>query len=163
LRVGLATVKGLAFAANKPVVGISSLDILAMNIEQENAKICALCDAKRKLVYACVYEKKDSVLIKKSGYFLESIDEALKRVKGKIVFIGDGVQLFRDNINKNKNINPTFVDKRLNLPQARRLIPLALERFQKGKIDNVADLVPLYLYPEYCQVRNGTQKVHAKK
>ena len=66
LRVGLSTIKGLAFATKKPVVGISSLDVLAMNIKEDCAQICTLCDAKRNLVYACLYEKKGATLKRKS-------------------------------------------------------------------------------------------------
>jgi len=163
LRVGLSTIKGLAFATDKPIIGISSLDVLAMNIEDNDVQICTLCDAKRNLVYACLYEKKDSILRKKSDYCLESIDEVLKKIKGKVLFIGDGVKLFRNDINKMKSINPKFVNGKFTLPQARCLIPLALEKFQKGQRDDAAKLVPLYLYPEHCQVLNRNKKGHAKK
>jgi len=163
LRVGLSTIKGLAFATKKPVVGISSLDVLAMNIKADHVQICTLCDAKRNLVYACLYEKKGSLLKRKSDYVLESIDAVLKKIKGEVIFIGNGVELFRNDIQKVTNISPIFVDEKYPLPRARCLAPLALERFQKGEKDDIAQLVPLYLYPEYCQVRNGIKKSHAKK
>lgn len=163
LRVGLSTIKGLAFATNKPIIGISSLDVLAMNIKDDQAQICTLCDAKRNLLYACLYSKKGSVLKKKGDYVLKSIDEVLKKVTGKVIFIGDGVKLYRDDINKVKRISPTFVNGKLTLPQARCLIPLALEKFQKGRKDNIAALVPLYLYPEHCQVQNRSKKTYEKK
>ena len=163
LRVGLSTIKGLAFATNKPVVGISSLDVLAMNIKGDHMQICTLCDAKRNLAYACLYEKKGSTLKKKSDYVLERIDAILKKVKGEVIFIGDGVKLFRDEIQKMKNINPIFINGKYPLPQAQCLASLALEKFQKGKKNDIAQLVPLYLYPAHCQVRNGNKKSHAKK
>ena len=163
LRVGLSTIKGLAFATNKPVVGISSLDVLAMNIKEDHVQICTLCDAKRNLVYACLYEKKGSTLKRKSDYFLESIDAILKKIKGEVIFIGDGVKLFRNDIQKATSINPIFIDGELTLPRARCLAPLALKKFQKGQKDDIAQLVPLYLYPEHCQVRNGIKKSHVKK
>ena len=119
LRVGLSTIKGLAFATNKPVVGISSLDVLAMNIKEDHAQICTLCDAKRNLVYACLYEKKGSILKRKSDYVLESIDAILKKIKGEVIFIGDGVQLFRNDIQKVKSISPIFIDGKLPFPRAK--------------------------------------------
>jgi len=156
LRVGLSTIKGLAFASNKPVVGISSFDILAMNIKEDHAQICVLCDAKRNLAYACVYEKNGSVLKKKSDYILESIDNVIKKIKGEVIFIGDGIKLFRKDINKAKRIRPIFAEENLANPQARCLIPLALAKFQNGRKDDIDRLVPLYLYPEHCQVRGGS-------
>jgi len=154
LRVGLSTIKGLAFASNKPVIGISSLDVLAMNVKGDHKQICVLCDAKRNLVYSCLFGKKGFILKKKSNYVLESIDKVLKKTKGEIIFIGDGVELFRDDINKANNTSPVFADEKLAYPQAKHLVSLALKKFQNGSEDNVAELVPLYLYPEHCQVRN---------
>ena len=163
LRVGLSTIKGLAFASNKPVVGISSLDVLAMNIEGDHRQICTLCDAKRNLLYSCLYEKNGSVLKKKNDYVLENIDEVTKKLKGEVIFIGDGIKLFREDINKVSSINPTFVDGKLAYPQARHLLPLALEKFKNNVEDDIAKLVPLYLYPEHCQVRNQAKKSYEKK
>jgi len=60
-------------------------------------------------------------------------------------------------------ISPIFIDGKYPLPRARFLAPLALEKFQKGQKDDIAQLVPLYLYPEHCQVQNGIKKSHAKK
>lgn len=153
LRVGLSTVKGLAFATSKPVVGISSLDILAMNIQGDSDQICTICDAKRKLVYACLYSKEGPVLKRKSDYVLANILDVLKPMKGMTTFIGDGVELFKEDIEKAKNITPTFVDGKLKYPQARYLTPLALQRFQKGKPDDIDRLIPLYLYPDDCQIK----------
>ena len=57
LRVGVSTVKALAFATSKPLIGIVSHDVLAMNV-QKNSQVCVVTDAKRQLVYGCLYEKK---------------------------------------------------------------------------------------------------------
>ena len=153
LRVGLSTIKGLAFSSNKPVVGISSLDVLAMNIPQNKATICVLCDAKRSLVYSCIFEKEGESLIKKSDYILVNIGDVLKKIKGEIVFIGDGIALYKDEIRKAKNITPTFIEGKNIFPQARKLVSLAEQHFQKKKFDDINKLVPLYLYPEHCQIR----------
>lgn len=152
LRVGLSTIKGLAFAVRKPVIGVSSLDILAMNV-RENAQICTLCDARRNLVYACLYEKKGLILKRKSNYLLTNIHDVLKQVKGEVTFIGDGLKLYRDDIKRIKKITPKFTDEKYIFPQARCLVPLVFERFQNGKWDNIDKLVPLYLYPDHCQIR----------
>lgn len=48
LRIGVATVKGLALAAKKPVAGFSSLAMLAMNIPWAAHQVCPMFDAKKK-------------------------------------------------------------------------------------------------------------------
>src|SRR3989338_11122809 len=63
LRVGLSTVKAFAFATCKPVVGIPSLDVIAMNaVIDNNEDICVMTDAKRNLIYNCLYEKNGALL-----------------------------------------------------------------------------------------------------
>lgn len=158
LRVGLATVKGLAFAVQKPVVGIPSLDILAMNLPGDCPQICTLSDAKRKLVYACCYQKKGLILKKKGKYLLEGIEDVLKRLKGGVVFIGDGVPLFKETIRRAKGIVPVFAKESLMYPRAGCMVHLALERFKKGKTDDVSKLTPLYLYPKDCQVQRSKSR-----
>ncbi|MBN1870134.1 MAG: tRNA (adenosine(37)-N6)-threonylcarbamoyltransferase complex dimerization subunit type 1 TsaB [Candidatus Omnitrophica bacterium] len=154
LRVGLSTIKGMVFALRKPVIGVSSLDLLAMNV-RGSAQVCALVDARRNLVYACHYEKKGSALIRKSDYLLTDIHNVLKQIKGEIVFIGDGLKLYKEGIERAKGITPRFVAEKNSFPQAKYLVPLVLERFRNKKWDQVDQLVPLYLYPDHCQIKNS--------
>lgn len=154
LRVGMSTVKGLAFATGKPVVGIPSLDVLAMSVADEGL-VCALGDAKRNMVYACIYRKEGEALIKKSKYLLTDIKDVLKKIKGEAVFIGDGALLYRDAIEKSAGIKPRFADCERPFtiyPQAKYLAKLAHKRFEAKDYDAAESLVPLYLYPQDCQV-----------
>jgi len=156
LRVGLSTVKALAFATNKPVVGVSSLDTIAMSVKDLDCEnVCVVCDAKRNLVYSCLYQKKGNELKRKSDYMLISIDELLKVVQKKTIFVGDGIEIFRDNIAKHcsKTGSKILKDETSWCPEARNLLFLALPKFSKKKYSNINKLTPLYLYPKDCQVR----------
>ena len=156
LRVGLATVKGLAFALKKPVVGIPSLDVLALNLAGDG-QICVVCDAKRNMVYACLYQKKGNELKRKSKYLLADIKDVLKRIKGEVTFVGDGVPLFRETIEKAAGIKARFANEKQMYPRAKHLATLALKRFEAKDYDAPETLVPLYLYPEDCQVQKSRE------
>ncbi|MBF0522699.1 MAG: tRNA (adenosine(37)-N6)-threonylcarbamoyltransferase complex dimerization subunit type 1 TsaB [Candidatus Omnitrophica bacterium] len=151
LRVGVATVKGLAFALNKPVVGVSSLDIIAMGIKGDVPFLNVISDAKRDLLYACSYTKKDHVLERLSGYLLLPVKDILKKTKEKAFFTGDGITI----LEKENLITKDYIlaDEKCWYPQAKNLLPLVLERFKKKNFDDIDKLVPLYLYPEDCQVK----------
>src|SRR5512142_2134490 len=55
LRIGVSTVKGLAFATNKPVAAVSTLYALAWNVSHAACPVCPLLDARKNEVYAAVY------------------------------------------------------------------------------------------------------------
>ena len=58
LRVGVTCAKTLAYGLGKPVIDVPTLDVLVENVEDNGAKtICPVLDAKRKSVYACIYER----------------------------------------------------------------------------------------------------------
>jgi tRNA threonylcarbamoyladenosine biosynthesis protein TsaB len=157
LRVGLSTVKGLAFALKKPAIGISSLDILAMNVVQDT-QVCSLCDARRNLVYTCLYKKEGPILIRRSDYLLTDIKDVLKRIQGEVTFVGDGLKIYQDVIQKDKTITPAFADEKAFSPQARHLLPLVLNRAKAGRWDDIDKMVPLYLYPDHCQIKKMRSK-----
>ena len=59
LRIGMATIKGLSFGANKPYISLSSLDGLAYSLSYFNGIICPIMDALRENVYTALYKNED--------------------------------------------------------------------------------------------------------
>ena len=125
--------------------------MLELGVDQDQGQICALSDAKRNLVYAAIYIK-DKRLERVSDYFLTDIGTVLDRLKGKTIFTGDGVALFRKDIEKKMKSDAVFAPEKSWYPQARHLTALARPRLQKKDFDRIETLVPLYLYPSDCQV-----------
>ena len=56
LRIGLAAAKGLSLASAKPLIGISTLDVLAHNLAYTNGLVCPLLDARKQEVYTAFYD-----------------------------------------------------------------------------------------------------------
>lgn len=158
LRVGLSTVKGLAYALNKPIIGIPSMDAAAMNVKKGTAdQVCTFFDAKRGLVYAAVYECFEEGLGLISDYMLVEPQKILKLLKGDVAFVGDAIPLYQDIIKekaklKTAKFSPIFLNEKKWFPSAKNLSLIARDRFECKDFDNIDTLVPLYLYPEDCQV-----------
>ncbi len=159
LRVGLSTMKGLAFAHPKPFVGISSLDILAMNAFESSQKhICTITDAKRNLLYTCLFVQKKGALKRKMKYSLMNPLEVVKIIPDDTVIVGDGIKFLTEEmketlLKKRGSLKPVFLGEEFWFPSAQKLAILAYERFQMKKFDDINRLVPIYLYPKDCQVK----------
>src|SRR3989338_4616932 len=151
LRVGLATAKALGFSLNIPLVGISSLDVIACAVGPVKENICVIVDARRDLLYAAVYRKERDGLKRLGEYMLISFKDLVKTLKGKVMFVGDAVALHQKEIGKIKDFQ--MAKENTWLPQAKHLASLAQKNFSNKEYGDSETLVPVYLYPENCQVQ----------
>lgn len=155
LRIGLATLKGLLFSRNKPVVSIPSLDILAYALRGHSGVVCPVIDAKRGLVYCALYEAKQGKIQRKSRYLLVPIKEVVEKVKAKeaVFFLGDGLTLYQNTLEKGLGKRARFIlEEKLWYPQPENLLALIKEKYKRREFSDIEALVPLYLYPKECQI-----------
>ncbi|TAN61392.1 tRNA (adenosine(37)-N6)-threonylcarbamoyltransferase complex dimerization subunit type 1 TsaB [bacterium] len=154
LRVGIAAIKGLAFARALPVAGIISLDVLALTqAKRDGAYICPIIDAKRKLIYSALYRRGES-LKRISKYLLVSAEDLLKAIgrKDKVYFSGDAISLYRNEIVGKLGGAAVFTEESFWYPGPRELVSLAREKIRNKELDNPDKIVPFYLYPKECQI-----------
>lgn len=153
LRVGLAAIKGFSFALNRPIVGVSSLDILARNIQKEaSGPIVPAIDAKRNLIYCSFYKNKGGAQKRTAPYMLLTPEKFLAKVEPNSIVFGDAVSLYKEKIiGRIKGV--TILDKDYWYPRAHNLITLAIEKIKEKKISNSFKVKPIYLYPKECQIK----------
>ena len=152
MRVGISFVKGLSWANNKPIIGISTLDILAQNIKENGLPIVSAIDAKRNLIYASIYMKKSGQLRKISPYMLLTVDELVKKAPKGSIILGDAISLYKEKLQKDiKGSVP--LDKEFWYPKAHNIIALVLQRIKAKKFNSAFNIKPIYLYPKSCQVK----------
>lgn len=152
LRIGLSCIKALSLATGKPIVGISSLDILAEGLDVDY-QICSIIDAKRENVYACFYSRKNEKIKPDTAYLLMNINSLLKKIKNKTQLVGDALNLYRDKISRQKKGICFFAGEEFWQPKIENLMKLAYQRFSQKKVDNSETISPIYLYPKECQIR----------
>ena len=96
VRIGAATVKGLAFGRGKPCVGVSSLEALARNLIACEGIICPVMNARREQVYNALFEARDGVLTRLCPDRAIAVDELCRELDGEqrpIYVCGDGAEL----------------------------------------------------------------------
>lgn len=144
LRVGIAFIKGMAWACGKPVVGLSSLQLLAMNAIASELPVCPLFDARKNEVYGGLFAPGNgmSPLMPEAALPPETF---LSRLDGETLFLGDGAVRYRETISTTMGSRAHFVDPGDNTPRAAAGIPLAQAAFAAGAAVAPADLLPRYL------------------
>lgn len=154
MRIGMAAIKGLSYALRKPVIGIPTLDIIALNAGIENGIIVPIIDAKRNFIYFSAYQVKGGVLKKTAPYQLLKEEELLKKIKDKSVVLGDALTLYKDKILMRVKA-AQILDNDYWYPRAHNLISLALEKIKAKDFTDSFKVKPIYLYPKECQVKKG--------
>lgn len=154
MRVGIATVKGLAFSLNKPVVGVSTLDILARNAGISGAYVIPIVDARRNLIYCSIYRNKFGQPARIKPYMLLTIDEFFTKAKleDNAVILGDAIDLYKQKILMQMK-NVTVLAQDYWYPRGRNIINLARERINSKMVFSASGIKPVYLYPKECQIR----------
>ncbi len=146
LRIALSSVKGLAMASGRPVVGVSTLEALALNLYSSRHLVCPLLDARKKEVYTALFrfEQEDN-LVKLKEESVIPPEAILAEIKQTTIFLGDGADLYRDLIKKKLGDMALFAPINLRYPRAVNVARLALPRFQRGEAMEIEFLIPTYL------------------
>lgn len=95
LRIGVAAVKGICFALDKPCIGISTLESLAYNVSLHKGIICAVMAARLDLVYCAVFRSDGRTVsrLTEDGIMpLGELKASLEAMEGDIVVVGDAAE-----------------------------------------------------------------------
>lgn len=144
LRIGVTTVKGLAHAVGKPVVGVSTLEAMAYNLPFSEQIISPIMDARREQVYNAFYTFENGrikTLVPPRAVPLEDCLADLAQMGKSVVFLGDGVPVFKDRIAERLGEKAAFAPQNLNMQHAAAVCEAAKYK----ETVNYAQLVPIYL------------------
>ncbi len=146
LRIGLSLAKGLAFSLGVPLIGLSTLQVLAVkamfrNILWEGDEtIVCMVDARRMEVFGGAFDFSLKEVVKEAPYILTEQSFSELYPKRKVIFIGDGSEKFKSLY---QGTNAEWLG---NLyPHARDMIALSEKYFREGRFIDVAYSVPNYL------------------
>ncbi len=153
LRIGLSVAKGLAWAAEKPLVGVTSLDVMARSLPSTPLKICPLIDARKNEVYAALYKYGSEGTIER--LFEPAVlkpQDLLALIDEETVFLGDGVRVWGRVLSD--ELGPLFnrAPEDLDFPKAHLAARLAQELFDKGAESDPAMILPFYIRPSEAEL-----------
>ncbi|NJC86963.1 MAG: tRNA (adenosine(37)-N6)-threonylcarbamoyltransferase complex dimerization subunit type 1 TsaB [Desulfuromonas sp.] len=152
LRVGLATIKGLALATGKPVAGVSTLQTLAMQAPHAALPVCALLDARKKEVYAGIYHSAGGRLHPLTAERVLPPEQLLAECVEETLFVGDGATVYRTLIARQLGTKAHFLPAVYDPPRAAHAALLAAEIFAAGEARSAAEVNPVYIRPSEAEL-----------
>ena len=154
VRIGVATVKGLAFEKNIPCISVSTLEAIACNFIKEDAIVCAVMDARRKHLYSGIYTFDGDRLITVRDVNLESYDELaeeLAGLDGQVVLVGDGVDVAGDVLKEQLGDKCVLAPAHIKTQRAGSVALLAKQMADNGEYTDADELKPDYLRPSQAE------------
>ncbi len=140
VRIGVATIKGLAFGKNKKCVAVSTTQALSVNLDGFDGIVCPIMNARRGQVYTCIY-KNGAPLIDECCMMLDELIPILEKYDEKIYFTGDGYELIVNKEIKNKCETPEY----LRYSNAYGVGKIAYQKLLKGEYTTDIELRVNYL------------------
>ncbi len=140
LRIGVSAAKGLCFALDIPLISVSTLQSLTMQVDTNEGLVIPMLDARRMEVYSAVFDPDNKQIREIQAEILTKDSYVEYLDKGLVYFIGDGVEKCKEIIT-----HPNAVFVKDKLPSANNMARLAYEKFKNEDIENVAYFEPFYL------------------
>jgi len=164
LRIGVSTMKALSYAHDVPLVGISTLDVLAggllrkwrdfvpdggdsidtpwRRMVEKRAKVAAVIDARRGELYCAVYRLEGgNVMVRETPYRTITPGALLDELEGPSILVGSGCDL----LDESDTASHVIVAGEYRHPDGGVLADMAREGYESGRLTDNRDLVPLYV------------------
>ena len=146
LRVGISAAKAFAYARRLPMIGVSSLDLLAFPVRHTSRTIVCAIDGRRGELFSAVYRQSPGGVQRLAPPLVSTPDDLasdLVVITDDLLLVGDGALRYRDTF---EDLNGVEVaDHGLAFPLASSLVQLAHSRALREEFVRPEELSPLYL------------------
>jgi tRNA threonylcarbamoyladenosine biosynthesis protein TsaB len=154
VRIGVSTVKGLAYALQKPVAGVSTLDVLASQVSPTPYLICPIIDARKGEVYSAFYRYEElNRLTRLSEYQAIRPEILFGMLKERTIFLGDGVKTYGEDLRKSLNSFALFSPPDLHIPHGSAAARLGIELLLRNEVLDLATFTPLYVRRSEAEIK----------
>lgn len=159
IRIGISTVKAFADVKNIPIIGVTSLESLAYNVNTSGL-IATLIDAKHDNVYFALYELKDGVystIIDPTSENISNVIEVLKNYNDTITFVGDGSEVHKDLLSSQFK-NCVFASSDQNVQTSISIGKSAFDKYSTNDYQPVYSVSPIYLKKSQAEINLENSK-----
>lgn len=177
LRIGSATAKGLGLALGKPLIHVPTVDALAYNVFGCRDLICPIMDARRQQVYTGIYTfsysagKKEGtnqvqpvfqVLKMQMAVSVQELIRHLNNYGRSVVFLGDGVPVYRDLLAEGLKVPYSFAPAYMNRQRAASVGTLGIHYYKTGRFESAAEHKPDYLRVSQAERERAEREKNAE-
>lgn len=155
LRVGLGTVKGLAFASGLPVVGVPTLEAFAWSLSSCATPICPMLDARKKEVYTGLFVREGDEMQRLIGETSTKPLDFLKELQKfeRVIFTGEGAALYRKEIEREMDQRAHFAPPHQMSPSPAALAHVGLKLALRGEFVDPKALCPFYIRKSEAELK----------
>lgn len=146
LRVGIASAKAIAHALRIPMIGVTSLDLVAFPVRFTNRLIVAALDARRGEIFYAFYRQVPGGIQRITEPAVGSPDDLASEIIARAedcLMVGDGALRYHDMFSGLSKVE--LAEQNLAYPTATALVQLAHAKALREEWVNSWDLEPLYL------------------
>ncbi len=158
VRIGAATIKGLAFSKEKPCLGVSTLESLAQNGASHHAILCPVMNARREQVYQAFFESDGRIAVRlcdDRALAISELGDEMEQLYADrpIYLMGDGASLVYEALCERlkEHLSLHMLPERLIYQSGYNTAMVGLRLWQRGIRTTEAELSPVYLRPSQAE------------
>ncbi len=155
LRIGLATVKGLAFANSLPIVAVPTLDALVWQMRYVSTQVCPLLKAQGSEAYTALFSFKNGYIEKKTEYQLIDTKDMNHLIKKKTYLMNFGLKDLKEHLTDHLKRYVELIPEEFCLASGYAVAFLGYQKFLNHETENIEALVPFYLKDFKAKKKRG--------
>jgi tRNA threonylcarbamoyladenosine biosynthesis protein TsaB len=153
LRIGLSTAKGLAYSTGNPLITVPTLEAFAWNFPFSKYPVCVMLDARKKEVYAAVFEWQKDNFMRRVGELSIRPLELLRDLQDSVVFAGEAVLLYKELITETMGERAFFASREKMVPSPSNVAMLGMLKAAKADYTDPAEAVPMYIRKSEAEIK----------